>query len=173
MIQGLLEYSRVGIKSGEFKEFNAEESYNYALSNLHSSIEKCHAEITHDNLPVIHADPNQINRVFQNLIGNALKFHREGVTPKIHVSAKKKVNEFVFAVSDNGIGMEEPYTDKIFEVFKRLHAIGEYHGAGIGLAIVKRIIDNHGGKIWVESELGKGSTFYFTIPVNPVNPMNS
>lgn len=167
MIQGLLDYSRIGTRV-EFKEFNAEESYNHALSNLHSSIEECGAKITHDPLPVILADHDQINRVFQNLIGNALKFHKKGVNPKIHVSAKKEAKEFVFSVADNGIGMEEEYTDKIFEVFKRLHAIGEYKGAGIGLAIVKRIIDNHGGRMWVESELGKGSTFYFTLPIKRI-----
>ena len=164
MIQGLLDYSRVGTNV-EFNEFNAEEAYNHALSNLHSSIEECQAEITHGPLPVIFADSDQINRVFQNLISNALKFHKEGVPPKIHVSAKKDANEFVFSVSDNGIGMEEQYTDKIFEVFKRLHAIGEFRGAGIGLAIVKRIINSHGGRIWVESQLGVGSTFYFTLPI--------
>lgn len=165
MIHGLLDYSRVGRPDEKFKKLNAEEAYNYALSNLQSSIKECNAEVTSDPLPVIFAEPNQINRVFQNLIGNALKFHKEGIPPKIHISVKKGNNEFVFGVSDNGIGMEEQYTDKIFEVFKRLHAIGEYPGAGIGLAIVKRIIDVHGGRVWVESELGKGSTFYFTIPI--------
>ncbi|HEX3012699.1 MAG TPA: ATP-binding protein, partial [Methanobacterium sp.] len=120
---------------------------------------------THDELPVIFADEDQIIRVFQNLIGNALKFRREGVKPKIHISARKERNEYIFSVSDNGIGLEEQYSDKIFEVFKRLHAIGEYQGAGIGLAIVKRIINRHEGRIWVKSELGKSSTFYFTIPI--------
>ncbi len=98
-------------------------------------------------------------------IVNALKFRKEGIHPKIHISAKQKDNEYVFSVTDNGIGMEEQYTDKIFEVFKRLHAIGEYRGAGIGLAIVKRIVGRHEGRVWVESELSKGSTFYFTIPI--------
>ena len=165
MIQGLLDYSRVGTRGHEFKEFHAKTALNYALSNLGSAISETKAEITRDPLPVICADEDQIIRVFQNLIGNAIKFRRERITPKIHVSAKKKYNEYVFLVSDNGIGLEEQYSDKIFEVFKRLHAIGEYQGAGIGLAIVKRIIDRHRGRIWVKSELGKGSTFYFTIPI--------
>jgi len=165
MIQGLLDYSRVGTRGGEFMEFNSEDALNHAIYNLQSAIEECHAEITHDSLPLIVADSGQITRVFQNLIGNALKFRREGKKPKIHISARKEDNEYVFSVSDNGIGLEEEYSDRIFEVFKRLHAIGEYQGAGIGLAIVKRIIDRHGGKVWVESKLGKGSTFYFTVPI--------
>ncbi|WP_424355925.1 ATP-binding protein [Methanobacterium sp. MBAC-LM] len=165
MIQGLLDYSRVGTNGHGFKEFQTETALNYALSNLGSVISDTGAEITHDSLPVIFADESQIIRIFQNLIGNAIKFCRDEVTPKIHVSAKKKYNEHVFSVSDNGIGLEEEYSDKIFEVFKRLNAIGEYQGAGIGLAIVKRIIDRHGGRIWVESELENGSTFYFAIPI--------
>ncbi|MDI6723093.1 MAG: PAS domain S-box protein [Methanobacterium sp.] len=165
MIQGLLDYSRVGTQGGEFRKFSSEEALINALYNLQSAIEECHAEITHDKLPLIIADPDQITCVFENLIGNALKFRREGKKPKIHISARKEDNEYVFSVSDNGIGLEEEYSDRIFEVFKRLHAIGEYQGAGIGLAIVKRIIDRHGGKVWVESKLGKGSTFYFTVPI--------
>ena len=163
MINGLLDYSRVGTKGGKFTEFEAENALNYALSNLGSAISENNAEISHDELPLISADESQIIRVFQNLIGNAIKFRKESVKPKIHISANKKGNEYIFSVSDNGIGLEEQYSDQIFEVFKRLHAIDEYQGAGIGLAVVKRIIDRHGGRIWVESELGKGSTFYFTI----------
>jgi light-regulated signal transduction histidine kinase (bacteriophytochrome) len=166
MIQGLLDYSRVGTRGHEFREFKAETALSYALNNLGTAISEVNAEITSDPLPVVLADEDQIIRVFQNLIGNAIKFRREGVTPKIHVSVKRKYNEYVFSVSDNGIGLEEQYSDKIFEVFKRLHAIGEYEGAGIGLAIVKRIIDRHGGRIWVKSELDKGSTFYFTISIS-------
>ena len=165
MIQGLLDYSRVGTKGNEFKEFKSKDALDYALSNLESSIVENNAEITSGPIPVIFADEDQIARVFQNLIGNALKFHRDGIKPEIHISAREKDKEYVFAVSDNGIGMEEQYSDHIFEVFKRLHSIDEYRGAGIGLAIVKRIIDRHEGRVWVESELGHGSKFYFTIPV--------
>lgn len=172
MIQGLLDYSRVGTRGDEFKEFSGEEILNYALSNLTVAIQENNAEITHDKLPVICADPDQITSVFQNLIGNAIKFRKKDERPKIHVSAQKRNNEYIFSVSDNSIGMEPEYTTKIFEIFKRIHAIGEYEGAGIGLAIVKRIIDRHEGQIWVRSELGKGSTFYFTIPINPVNLKN-
>ncbi|MGZ7135134.1 MAG: sensor histidine kinase, partial [Methanobacterium sp.] len=167
-IQGLLDYSRVGTQGEEFKEFSSEEALNNAFNNLYSLLEECHADVTHDKLPIVIADKEQISRVFQNLIGNALKFRREGVQPEIHISARKEENEYVFSVDDNGIGIEEQYNDRIFEVFKRLHAIGEYHGAGIGLAVVKRIVERHGGRVWVKSELGKGSTFYFSLPLEPV-----
>jgi light-regulated signal transduction histidine kinase (bacteriophytochrome) len=164
-IQGLLDYSRVGTQGEEFKEFNAGDALNTALINLKSSIEEYDAEVNPDPLPNIVADESQIIRVFQNLIGNALKFHKERVQPKIHISARKTDDGYVFSVSDNGIGIEPQYTDRIFEVFKRLHPIGEYQGTGIGLAIVKRIIERHGGRVWVESSFGVGSTFYFTIPI--------
>ncbi|MGZ7095133.1 MAG: PAS domain-containing sensor histidine kinase, partial [Methanobacterium sp.] len=125
MIKGLLEYSRVGTKGGEFKDFNAEEALNHALSNLKSSIDECHVEVIYDHLPVIHADENQISRVFQNLIGNALKFRKKDIQPKIHISTQTD-DEYIFSIADNGIGIEEQYKDRIFEVFKRLHPIGEY-----------------------------------------------
>ncbi len=165
MIQALLEYSRVGTKGEKFREFNAEESLRTAIYNLRTSIDENNALISHDPLPTIYADPNQITRLFQNLISNSIKFRKKDVHPEIYISAQKSEDEWVFSVRDNSIGMEQEYTDRIFEIFRRLHPIGEYPGAGIGLAIVKRIIDRHGGRIWVESELGKGSTFYFTIPV--------
>ena len=165
MIQGLLDYSQVETKGNKFKEINTEEALNTALSNLKKSINRCSAEVTHDPLPPIFADECQIVRVFQDLIDNALKFRKENETPKIHISAKKESNSWIFSVNDNGIGIEDQYFPLIFEVFKRLHAIGEYPGAGIGLAIVKRIIERHNGQIWVESCPGKGSTFYFSIPL--------
>lgn len=164
MIQGLLDYSRVGTRGEEFKEFDAIKSLNNALLSLQSSIEENNAKITYDKLPNIVADENQISRVFQNLIGNAIKFKKHDEPPKIHISAEKRYNEYVFSVRDNSIGIEKEYIDQIFEVFKRLHTIDQYEGAGIGLAIVKRIIKRHNGHVWVESEYGKGSTFYFTIP---------
>ncbi len=169
MIQGLRDYSRVGTQGEKFRNFNSSEALNDAVSNLKLFIKENNAEITHSELPVVYADKNQIARVFQNLIENAIKFRKPDENPNIHVSSRINNDEYLFLVSDNSIGMEQEYTDKIFEIFKRLHAIGEYEGAGIGLAIVKRIIDRHGGQIWVRSELGKGSTFYFTIPLNPAN----
>ncbi|MGZ7209459.1 MAG: sensor histidine kinase, partial [Methanobacterium sp.] len=167
MIKGLLEYSRLDTQGEEFKDFNAEEALNNALNHLNSSIEESHVEVIYNPLPVVHGDESQISRVFQNLIGNAIKFKKPQFPPEIHISAQKDTmkNEYVFSVQDNGIGMEKQYSDRIFEVFKRLHPIGEYEGTGIGLAIVMRIIERHGGRVWVESEFGEGSTFYFTIPI--------
>ncbi len=167
MIQGLLEYSRVGTQKNEFKYFNAEDALKSALENLKVSIAECNAEITYDTLPVIHADEIQIIRVLQNLISNALKFRKDIFHPRAHISAIKDEDnkEWIFLVEDNGIGLEEQYTEQIFEVFRRLHTIDEYQGTGIGLAIVEKIISYHDGRIWVESQLGVGSTFYFTIPI--------
>lgn len=166
MIQGLLDYSRVGTRGGEFNFTNVEEVLKIVLANLHAAISENKAEITHDKLPTVFADRNQLIQLFQNLISNAIKFKKPNVPPKIHISVRKdeKKGEYIFGIFDNGIGLEPQYRDKIFEVFKRLHAMDEYKGAGIGLAISKRIIERHGGRIWVESELGEGSTFYFTLP---------
>ncbi len=165
MIQGLLEYSLVG-KGENFQLTDVNETIDIVLSNLKRLIDENEAEITHERLPTVTADSRQLVQIFQNLIGNAIKFKKPEIQPKIYISAylDARKNEYVFSVSDNGIGIEEQYSNKIFEIFKRLHTIDEYRGTGIGLAICKRIVESHGGKIWVESELGKGSTFYFTIP---------
>lgn len=164
MIQGLLDYSRISAQRCELKHVNSEKILKTVLSNLQLTIEKNKAQVTHDKLPVVTADKTQLIQLFQNLIGNAIKFKKEDVPPKIHISCKKDdEGKYIFSVSDNGIGIEPQYSDRIFEVFKRLHTIDEYRGAGIGLAISKRIVECHGGRIWVESELGRGSTFYFTI----------
>ncbi len=167
MIQGLLDYSRVGTRGEEFDFVDTEEILETVLSNLHTAISENNAEVTHDKLPTVIGDKTQLIQLFQNLVSNAIKFKKQDVPPKIHISCHKdeKNNEYVFSVYDNGIGLEPQYRDRIFEVFKRLHAMDEYKGAGIGLAISKRIIERHGGQIWVESELGKGSTFYFTMPM--------
>jgi PAS domain S-box-containing protein len=168
MIQGLLEYSRVGTQKVEFKEVDMNMELDQALSNLNALINKNKAEIAHDSLPKVMADSDQMVRVFQNLVGNAIKFRKPDETPKIHISCQidKKNSEYIFEVSDNGIGIEKEYKDKIFEVFKRLHAMGKYEGTGIGLSVVKKIIEQYNGRIWVESEWGNGSTFYFTLPIN-------
>jgi light-regulated signal transduction histidine kinase (bacteriophytochrome) len=121
--------------------------------------------VSHDPLPEVIVDNTQLAQVFQNLIVNGIKFNSQE-TPKIHISAERKASEWVFSVKDNGIGINPQYSEKIFEVFKRLHKKEEYPGTGIGLAICKKIVERHGGHIWVESELGKGSTFDFTLPIN-------
>jgi PAS domain S-box-containing protein len=165
-IKGLLEYSRISMKGKEFQPLNIGDVLNQTIYNLKTSIKESNAKITCDELPTVMGDEDQLQRVFQNLISNAIKFKKEDESPKIHISAhqNEKNNEYVFNVSDNGIGIEEEYVERIFVIFQRLHTRDIYNGTGIGLSIVKRIIEQHGGRIWVESEAGKGSTFYFTIP---------
>lgn len=174
MILDLLEYSRIMTAGKELIRINSNEALDTALFYLKGLIEDCNVEITHDKLPKIVADQGQITKVFQNLISNSIKFSKPNESPKIRISAEKneKNREYIFSVQDNGIGMELQYAERIFTIFQRLHTLDEYQGTGIGLAIVKRIIERHGGHIWVESELGKGSTFYFTIPINPANHSN-
>ena len=133
-----------------------------AVFNLQIAIKESGAIITHDDLPTVMADSPQLIRLFQNLISNAIKF-RGKEAPKIHISAKQKEDEWIFSVKDNGIGVDPRFSDQIFVMFQRLHAKKEYPGTGIGLATCKKIIERHGGRIWVESEAGKGSTFKFTL----------
>jgi PAS domain S-box-containing protein len=166
LINDLLNYSRVATRGKEFKLTNTKEILENTESNLYATIKENNAEITYENLPEIMADSGQILQLFQNLIGNAIKFKKPEIPPKIHISATKNENkdEYIFNVSDNGIGMESQYAERVFTIFQRLHTKDEYEGTGIGLAISKRVVERHGGKIWVESKLGKGSVFYFTIP---------
>lgn len=167
MIQDLLEFSRVTTKGGEFIPINTEELLKQTLSGIKTVIDENNAKITYDHLPKIIGDDKQIQRVFQNLILNAIKFKKPDEHPKIHISARedKENNEYVFSIADNGIGIEPQYFDRIFDIFQRLHTREEYSGTGIGLSVVKRTIERHGGRIWVESSFGEGSTFYFTIPI--------
>ena len=167
LIDDLLAYSRVTSQAKEFENVNLETLLITVISNLSVTIDENNATITHDPLPTLSVDPSQMGQVFQNLITNAIKF-RGQKTPEIHISVQKQkyYKECTFAVKDNGIGIDPKHQELIFEVFKRLHTREEYPGTGIGLSIVKKIINNHGGQIWVESEPGKGTTFYFTIPVS-------
>jgi light-regulated signal transduction histidine kinase (bacteriophytochrome) len=166
LINDLLEFSRVTTIVSEPELINCEFLLNQVLSNLSLILKENDATISHDHLPEVMADSTQIGQVFQNLIINGIKFHGEE-TPKIHISAEKKENYWVFSVQDNGIGIDPQYSERIFEIFKRLNSRDRYPGTGVGLAICKKIIERQGGCIWVESELGKGSTFYFTLPINP------
>jgi light-regulated signal transduction histidine kinase (bacteriophytochrome) len=155
----------------ELKPTDCELVLNQVLFNLDLYIEENKATVSHDSLPEIMADSTQLAQIFQNLIANGIKFHSEKA-PKIHISAEKKAKEWLFSVQDNGIGIDPQYSEKIFDVFKRLNKKEEYPGTGIGLAICKKIVERHGGSIWVESELCKGSTFYFTLPIHPVAVSN-
>jgi len=163
LIEDLLAYSRVGIKSQDFKPVSSEAALSRALFNLRTAIEEAGAVVTHDTMPTVQADEVQLGQLFQNLMGNALKF-RSASVPRIHVSVSEKEAEWEFAVRDNGIGIEPQYYERIFMVFQRLHNKGEYPGTGIGLAICKKVVERHGGRIWVESRPGEGSSFHFTLP---------
>jgi light-regulated signal transduction histidine kinase (bacteriophytochrome) len=133
------------------------------VDSLRASIGSSHAEVTVDPLPTLVGDATQLGQVFQNLIVNAIKF-RGDRPPRVRVSASERAAEWVFSVADNGIGIAEEYFGRIFIIFQRLHTIEEYGGTGIGLAVCKKIVERHGGRIWVESKVGAGSTFYFSIP---------
>lgn len=163
LIRDLLAYSQVETKGKRFTPTNCAEALEQALFGLQSAVEESGSEVTYDILPSVIADTSQLSRLFQNLIGNAIKFHGKDV-PRIHVAAEHTGSEWVFSVRDNGIGIGPEYFDRIFVVFQRLHTREEYDGTGIGLAICKKIVERHGGRIWVESEPGRGSTFYFSIP---------
>jgi light-regulated signal transduction histidine kinase (bacteriophytochrome) len=163
MINDLLTYSRAGTRGKEFTSVDCEAALGQAHANLRIAIEEHNAVITHDPLPTVMADEGQLAQLFQNLISNAIKFRGEE-PPRIHVSARRRNQEWVLSVRDNGIGIEPQYTERIFVIFQRLHTRAEYPGTGIGLAICRRIVERHGGRIWVESEPGKSSTFFFTLP---------
>jgi signal transduction histidine kinase len=163
LISDLLLFSRVGTKGQPIEDTNCEEIFGESLTRLTSAIKETGAFITHDPLPTVPADRTQLLQVFQNLVANAIKFRRNA-PPKIHISAVKNESEWVFSVKDNGIGIESRHFERIFVIFQRLHIRDEYEGSGMGLAIVKKIVERHQGKVWVESEAGVGSTFYFTIP---------
>ncbi len=164
LIDDVLAYSKVDIQGSEFKLTDVEKSLDKALSNLRRRIGENGAIITHDPMPTVMADSTQMMQLFQNLIGNAIKFRSEE-TPVIHLGATRLEDAWLFSVKDNGIGIEPQFSERIFVIFQRLHARDEYPGTGMGLAICKKIVECHRGRIWVESELGEGATFYFTIPV--------
>jgi two-component system, chemotaxis family, sensor kinase Cph1 len=164
MLNDLLEYSKIGIQESQMKYLHSEKIVEQALNNLKTQIQNNNAEITYDSLPIIYANEYQMIQLFQNLISNGIKFHGEN-DPNIHISVKKKDEEYVFAVKDNGIGIKEQHLKKIFTIFQRLNQRQQYNGSGIGLAITQRIIQEHGGIMWATSNSGRGSTFYFTIPI--------
>lgn len=164
LIEDLLAYSRVGTKGQGLVPTSSEEALGQALLNLRGSIETSGAVVTHDPLPSVRADEMQLTQLFQNLVGNAIKYQSPGI-PRVHISATKPGGEkkWTFAVKDNGLGIDPQYFDRIFGMFQRLHRRDEFAGTGIGLAICKKIVERHGGTISVESAPGKGSTFRFAL----------
>ena len=163
LIEDLLAYSRVGTHGKAFRPMDSAAAVQKALANLRAAIESTAGKVTADPLPTINADEFQLVQLFQNLIGNALKF-KGAQTPHVHISVKEEADNWTFSVKDNGIGIDAEYFDRIFMVFQRLHSRTDYPGTGIGLAICKKVVDRHGGRIWIESSAGLGSTFWFTVP---------
>jgi len=177
MINDLLSFSRIATRGEPFKPTDCENVFDRAINNLQTAIKESSTTVTHDPLPTVTADRGQLEQLFQNLIGNANKFcERRKSTPCIHVSCERIEesaipvtksgidNGWIFSVKDNGIGIEPEQVERIFGIFQRLHTREQYSGSGIGLSVCRKIVERHGGRIWVESEVGKGSTFFFTIP---------
>jgi PAS domain S-box-containing protein len=164
LIQDLLAYSRAGTNGKELCEVSGEDALRGALTNLRITLEQSGAVVTHDSLPALMTDETQLTQVFQNLVGNAIKY-RGAEVPRVHVSATKNGDsEWIFSVRDNGLGIAPQYFERIFILFQRLHGRNEFEGTGIGLAICKKVVERLGGRIWVESQPGKGSTFHFALP---------
>jgi PAS domain S-box-containing protein len=163
LINDLLDYSRISTHAQVFASTDCEVVLREALSNLVVAIEESKAVVTQDAMPTVSGDATQLTQLFQNLVGNALKFRGER-PPRIHIGAVRKAGDWRFSVADNGIGMEPQFFERVFLVFQRLHTRKEYQGTGIGLAICKKVVERHGGRIWAESEPGEGATFAFTIP---------
>ncbi len=163
LINDLLDYSRVGTKGKTFTEFSVSDALAKVQENLQRAIDETAADIHTGALPLIRGDRPQIERLLQNLIGNALKFRRDDEKLRIRIQAEERESDYLFTIEDNGIGIDLKYREKIFTIFQRLHTRSEYPGTGIGLSICKRIVERHGGEIWLDSEPGKGTTFSFTI----------
>jgi light-regulated signal transduction histidine kinase (bacteriophytochrome) len=163
LIQDLLSFSRAGTQTLQLRASSGRAILENALVNLKVAIEQTRSEITSDPLPEIAADPSLLGAVFQNLIGNAMKFQKDR-QPHVHICAQHSGTDWIFSVRDNGIGIEPRHADRVFRIFERLHGPEQYAGTGVGLAISQRIVERHGGKIWLESKLGVGTTFFFSIP---------
>jgi PAS domain S-box-containing protein len=167
LIDDLLEYSEIGYQSRPFQAVKLDRAVQLVLANLRASVQDTQAEITYGELPTVVGDKPQLVQLLQNLIGNAIKFHDQP-PPKIHLTAEQNGAEWLVSVRDNGIGIAPEFYSRIFEFFRRLHNRDRFPGTGIGLAICKRVVERHGGRIWVESTLGEGSTFFFTLPMRDV-----
>jgi light-regulated signal transduction histidine kinase (bacteriophytochrome) len=164
LVNDLLGYSRIGRSTEPFLKVSTADLVSGVLQSLGETIEEAKANIVVGELPIVDGSESQLRQVFQNLVSNSLKFSHKDQPPNIEVSCKESAGEWVFTVKDNGIGIDPQYFERIFTIFQRLHSSNEYEGTGIGLAICKRIVERHGGRIWVESEPSKGSRFHFTLP---------
>jgi len=165
LLSGLRTYMRIAGCGQPYRRFDANNALAGALVTVQQAIDRNDALVTHDRLPEVYGDPNQICCLFASLIDNSIKF-RSQCRPEIHVTATPRADDWLFSVRDNGIGIDPKHRDRIFGVFKRIHNEA-YPGAGMGLAIAKRTIESHGGRIWVESSLGQGATFFFALPYGP------
>ncbi|MCH7776751.1 MAG: PAS domain S-box protein [Gemmatimonadetes bacterium] len=165
LINALLELSRVGTRGKDFEATDCEAIYDRTLVNLQGLVEESGAVVTHDRLPTVMGDVTQLGQLFQNLIANAIKF-RGDEQLTVHVGAEQRNGHWEFCVRDNGIGIDPEYAERIFVVFQRLHGKGDRPGTGIGLSICKKIVELHGGRIWVKSQPDEGAAFYFTLPLN-------
>jgi light-regulated signal transduction histidine kinase (bacteriophytochrome) len=163
-ITGLLRYSRVGTEPRVLEEVNLRDVFEAAIANLRMMIEETGAAVEAHDLPLVRGDPRQLTQLFQNLIGNALKFRKPDQPPRVEVRAEPDGDFWRLSVRDNGIGLDPKFAGRVFVIFQRLHTRDEYEGTGLGLAICKKIVERHGGRIWVESKEGEGATFFFTLP---------
>ena len=169
LINDLSVYCGISRRADESTPILSEAAFQRSMDSLQGAIAEAGAVVTHAPLPLVTADPSKLERLFGNLIGNALKF-RGREPPHVHVSAQPGAAEWIFAVRDNGIGIDPQHTERIFKMFERLHRREEYPGTGTGLAICKRIVEQHRGRIWVKSQPGQGATFYFALPAKEVVP---
>jgi PAS domain S-box-containing protein len=171
LVRDLLAYARQTTEEERPSSIALDEDLEAALTHLDQAIKECEASITHDPLPTLQVDRGQMVRLFQNLIGNAVKYRKPDHAPKVHISAEQNGSEWIISIRDNGIGFAPEHAAAIFEPFKRLHTSQEYPGTGVGLAICRRIVQAQGGRIWAESQLGEGTTFSFTLPLQSPQPL--
>ncbi len=169
MINDLLAYARIGTRGKPFEPVAMDAVLGLALNNLRKSIEESGATVERGELPEVDGDGVQLTELWQNLIGNAVKFRKKDMPLQVRISAERRGSEWVFGVRDNGIGIEPRFFGRIFEVFRQLHPREEYAGSGMGLAICRKIVERHGGRIWVESAFGEGTSFFFTLPVRGID----
>jgi light-regulated signal transduction histidine kinase (bacteriophytochrome) len=167
LIEDLLAYSRVTARGQQVAVVDSQNAFSLALHNLEIAIAESHAEVSCGELPGVQADEGQLIQLFQNLVANAIKFRTPGVLPRVRVEACRSpdlAGRWIFRVADNGIGIDPKFFDRVFVIFQRLHSRHEYPGTGIGLALCQRIVERHGGRIWIESAPGQGTAFLFTLP---------